>query len=251
MMSSWNLGKKLVSCFLVVAFLAAVIGFVGIVRLRKMQAADEQMYRGSTVPITEVAEILHTFERSRLVLDEIVDASSASQIDELEQQLNSGRDQVSGMLADYEKSITSDEGRALLQQWRDVRAASGESRKHVIELMRAGQKKEAKQWKQEDADPKALQNEELMSKLMQQKAAEAKKLADDNDALASASTFELTIVVLIGAGFAIGLGLWLTRSITGPMQEMTEVARKTAAGDSSQVINYRSGNEIGVLAEST
>jgi methyl-accepting chemotaxis protein len=247
---SWNLGKKLVACFLVVAVLAAVIGLVGILRLRRMQAADEQMYRGSTVPITDVAEILHIFEKSRLLLNDIVDASSASRIDELEQQLNSGRDQASSLLADYEKTITTDEGRALLQQWKDARTASGESRNHVIELARAGRKKEARQWKQNDTDPKALQNEELMSKLVQQKTDEAQKLSRDNAALATSSTVELTIIILIGVGCAIGLGLWLTRKITAPMREMTDVARKTAMGDSSQVINFQSGDEIGVLADS-
>ena len=58
-------------------------------------------------------------------------------------------------------------------------------------------------------------------------------------------------VVMVGAVLsAIALGLVLTRSITRPLGQMTEAARRMAGGDINQTVDYQSANEIGRLADS-
>ncbi|MBM4258893.1 MAG: HAMP domain-containing protein [Deltaproteobacteria bacterium] len=61
----------------------------------------------------------------------------------------------------------------------------------------------------------------------------------------------LMIVVLCGSlGLGVTLPFFFTQSITRPIAEMARAANKLAVGDIDQVITYRSGDEIGMLASS-
>lgn len=50
--------------------------------------------------------------------------------------------------------------------------------------------------------------------------------------------------------FAVGLGLWFSRSITSPMQSMILATQRMAAGDYTALVQTRGAREFGTLAES-
>ena len=56
-------------------------------------------------------------------------------------------------------------------------------------------------------------------------------------------------VCLLGAGLAFGLGLWITRSITGPMRQALDVAQSVAAGDLQVQINARGRDEAAQMLQ--
>jgi methyl-accepting chemotaxis protein len=63
-------------------------------------------------------------------------------------------------------------------------------------------------------------------------------------------TLVSTILAIVGICAAVLLGVLITRSITIPMNQMTKVADQIALGDIDQNIDHKSGDEIGVLADS-
>jgi len=81
--------------------------------------------------------------------------------------------------------------------------------------------------------------------------AEARALNKYNSTLTlvqQQKTFML-ILTAVAVGLAVLLCLLITRSITKPLNEMENAAKKLADGDLSQKIDYESGNELGSLAE--
>ena len=58
----------------------------------------------------------------------------------------------------------------------------------------------------------------------------------------------IALVLLSVAGVAFGLTLLLTRTITGPLEELTSTVRSVGAGDRNRRARLRSRDEIGALA---
>ena len=61
---------------------------------------------------------------------------------------------------------------------------------------------------------------------------------------------EVAIVGFVGAVLALFLTMVVTRSITGPLDSIVLAARGIARGDTRQVVEYRSTDELGELADS-
>ncbi|MGB9597352.1 MAG: methyl-accepting chemotaxis protein, partial [Candidatus Poribacteria bacterium] len=72
------------------------------------------------------------------------------------------------------------------------------------------------------------------------------KEADSADKTATLGIITATILSFV---FAVIIGVLLTISITRPLSKMIDAAEKLAAGDVNQTIEYKSGDEIGILAK--
>lgn len=59
-----KVGTKLVSGFLAVACIAAIIGAIGYFNIHKLDAADTFLYKKCTVPLGQMSDIIQGFERS-------------------------------------------------------------------------------------------------------------------------------------------------------------------------------------------
>jgi methyl-accepting chemotaxis protein len=70
------------------------------------------------------------------------------------------------------------------------------------------------------------------------------KIADADHAATQTFLIALSIIAF---GLALGVGLYLTRSITRPLSEGVTVAGKLAAGDLTMDIEVKQGDETGVL----
>lgn len=70
--------------------------------------------------------------------------------------------------------------------------------------------------------------------------------------LSTAETARTISLAVSGAAIVIGLGLafWLSRSIVGPVKELTSVAERVSMGDLDVTVVRRSNDEIGDLADS-
>ncbi len=62
--------------------------------------------------------------------------------------------------------------------------------------------------------------------------------------------FFITLVALGTVALAILLTVMLSRVLTRPLQELTEVTARMAGGDLTQKVNLTTGDEIGTLAKS-
>src|SRR5665811_4525 len=80
-----------------------------------------------------------------------------------------------------------------------------------------------------------------------------KSLAN-NRVMANQKTFSRATTIMIIAGvvgllLALGLGIILSRSITGPLSQGVEMMQAMALGYSSKRLNMKRRDEIGILAQ--
>ncbi|WP_082616303.1 methyl-accepting chemotaxis protein [Massilia sp. Root418] len=79
-------------------------------------------------------------------------------------------------------------------------------------------------------------------KLMEKSGREAAELY-------AAKRLHILLLAAAACLLAVGFGLWITRSITGPLGEAVRVARTVAGGDLSSEIDVRSQDEVGQLLQ--
>jgi methyl-accepting chemotaxis protein len=77
--SNLRVGTKLITGFLVVAAIAAVIGTMGIIKIRQIDAADTKLYERMTVPLGDLAYMSVSFQRVRINLRDFVELNDAKE----------------------------------------------------------------------------------------------------------------------------------------------------------------------------
>ncbi|WP_043817284.1 methyl-accepting chemotaxis protein [Rubrivivax gelatinosus] len=124
------------------------------------------------------------------------------------------------------------------------------SRDEVYAARQAGEAEKAHDISQNKFQPAAAQFQEAIRALVQMQRdeldAEAAKAADANRAARIALVVFGTCALVVGAALA----LWLTRSITVPLNEAVEVADTIASFDLSRPITPRGEDETGRLLRS-
>ncbi len=149
-----------------------------------------------------------------------------------------------------DKSVKSEKGREILKKITVARAAYVNDLEKFLELLKAEKKEEIVTLQQTgirktQTDYMDAVNEliKFQSDAMTQAGKAADELADSTGRL----IFILGVAAVLGSAL---LGWAITRSITGPTNQMVQGASKMAAGDFNFKLDIHSKDELGVLAES-
>lgn len=123
-------------------------------------------------------------------------------------------------------------------------------RLHILELAAQNKKDEATEIMFKEYQPRLMEFKELMTQVAEITA----EYADENFEN-SAGTYKTAVsILLVIAGLAlaltVGLSVYITKSLTGPIKEIENAAGKMAAGDFSAVLSYNAKDELGSLSES-
>jgi methyl-accepting chemotaxis protein len=240
-MGRWKLSTKMIGGYVVVACVAALIGYVGITKINAIATLDRELFEVNTKPLGEMEEVAVTFVNSRntvrdILIDKyILNATDVGQSIERIAQLNKLREEK---LKEFEKSIHSDDVRKLFDALKVDNGRFDKIVQKIIALAQEGKKDESIQLFKGEAGVIARATDAAVTKLFEMKIQQANKKADQNKS--TASTAVLFSLILTGAGvvLAVGLGIFLTRSISRPIMQVAEglsAGADQVASASSQV----------------
>lgn len=249
MIKDWGLKTKLIGSFSIVAAAAVAIGFTGIVNLYKLNEANDLLYRHSTVPVAQVGEASQLFEQNQSLLRDILHAESSNEQASDTAQMRDNSNRISQILDACKPSILSERVQAAFDELGHARKAYKESRNKVIQLVEAGSREAAWQWMLADTKAKASEEQATMHKLVALELDGAREQYDTGISLMHTAIILTISAMVVGALIAIGLGVWLTGRIVGPLGQMQRVAESIAHGDLRRALDYESKSEIGRLAK--
>jgi methyl-accepting chemotaxis protein WspA len=154
-------------------------------------------------------------------------------------------------MKDLEKTIDTDQGSELLKNAVDARALYIPFEDEFIRLAELNKLDDAKRLFIDKARPEQLKYLAEVYKIIDfQVSRAAKEAATEHEAIIagynSGRTMIITIgvlVTLVSATFAV----WITRSITSPLQRALAVARRVSAGDLTAPLEVHTKDEIGQL----
>ncbi|MBP9211200.1 MAG: methyl-accepting chemotaxis protein [Bacteroidetes bacterium] len=239
-----KIATKLLLAFGVVSAIAVAIGYVGFTASSEIAEASDMMYEKQAAPIGILAQVDNRFQRIRLNTREVLIAKSAEEKTDVIEKIQTYRKEIGEFAEQYEKTIMTDEGRKVFAEFVDARKEYVKDMDQLIVLARANKVDEGMAFLKGDMGKSSRTEQDLIKKMLDQKVELARTAAENNAALASAASTQIITFLVIGVLFAIGLGVFIARSIANPVKE---VVTNIHNADLNSRFNSDRGDEIGDL----
>ncbi|NSW92299.1 MAG: methyl-accepting chemotaxis protein [Firmicutes bacterium] len=242
---------KLISGFLVVAFIALALGIFGVYNIRKIDNLDTKLYETMTVPLGEMAIIVESYQRMRANVKDILLTDDPAKISDYENRIAQRNEEFSKNLKSYEKTLFTEEGRKLTEELFHHKEKYDAIMKDVIRLAKENRREEARLLMYGEAEKIRADMEKTYRRMMEIKVAAAKETAGNNTNTANQAT--TATIAFLSAAFILSvvLGFFIANSITNPVKAAVEHARIMAGGDFTREVPesfLRRRDEMGQLA---
>ena len=214
-----ELRAKMITGFVLVALITAVVGMIALRSMSLMAQADQKLYEDATVPLPELSNIGTSFEKMRVISRDFIAAQgNAERRAGFDNQLNILSVNIDQASAAFEKRGLSPDMRKTFERYKEARKAYMIHLGRIMDLAKAGKDKEAWAILWSD-DYNATVNIGLQSieRMEELKVAQAKEAIVSNEALANASTRQMIVAMVVSLVLAIGGGILLTSFLARPL----------------------------------
>lgn len=250
--NNMTLKGKLLAGFITVAIIAGIIGGFGIYNLKKIEVADTLMYERIAVALGDMALVSTDFQRLRVNARDVIAAATPEDRERYISRIKELRESVGKTAEGVEKTLLTEEGRKLFEEFKKTRTVYGPLMDKVIALAKEGKTIEATALLQGEAGKASRDEQNAIAKLLENKIAKGKMVAEENAASANRATIIMTVMAVLGVIMAIGLGLIIARVVMrqlgGDPKQVGEIANMVAVGDLTGEITLDAGDTISVMA---
>ncbi|MFB9125296.1 methyl-accepting chemotaxis protein [Paraburkholderia dipogonis] len=253
--SNMTLGTKLISAFVLVCLIGAVVSGIGIRNMARINDEGDKVYRFDLVGLSLSQKgYVGVLEAARSLRNAILSSTSGQRAEFLrksEQNLAAARESLDKARPLFE----SEQGKALFadldQAWRDY----DEGFREMATKASAAPLQDHSELAEHlfgDFRAKADKIDRLVNALVNRKQDDAKEAAESNQNLYVASRNLMIALVIFSTLAGVGIGIWLTRSLTRQLGTepaiAADLARSVATGDLSVNIELRSGDTTSLMA---
>ncbi|MFA6900936.1 MAG: methyl-accepting chemotaxis protein [Desulfurivibrionaceae bacterium] len=242
--------KKLLLAFLLVACIAAVIGFIGVRGIKTVDDADTKLYEQMTVPIGQVGEIGIKFQRIRINAREVADPTNTpAGRQKAQETIKQLREEIRELCDSYEKTLFTDAGRKLFETFVEKRKAYNKYNDEITALVAAGKMVEAEAIVKGEMKKAAAEANDALYAMMNSKLKLAKASAENNTEIADNASRTMIGCAVAGVVFAVFLGFILAKGIEGPLKQGMEMLTELSKGHLDQRLRMQRKDEIGQMAK--
>ena len=143
MLNKIKIGPKLLGSYAIVGCLSIVIGIIGISSMREMNHADQKLYDKVTVPMGDFVTLSSAFSQVNIILRDVLRSNNTSDINKKIAEINEVISNAAKSIEDIDKTILTDEGRKVMNDFLEVRKPFKENMDQVIALARSNKIPEA------------------------------------------------------------------------------------------------------------
>ena len=242
-----KIGTKLISAFILIALIAGLIGFIGIRGISTISQESTTMFQKQLVPITNLQEISTAFQRVRVNIRDLMNARTAEEMSRYQQNIKGLSETISKNLETYEKAIMDEEERKLNTAFGETRKVYRPLLDRIAQLAIAGKIAEASVIMLGDARTAAIAEQAAIDKLVDYKIKLATAANVKNIAMTKSAILFSVLFMTMGIILALGLGIFITRTITRPINACVDAANRIAAGDTAVQLDSSRKDETGTL----
>ena len=220
---------------------------VGTTNMASMRAATRKIVEERLVKMSLGSTIAQaSLENERLVRDLIL-LDNEGERDGARQAINQHRDEMKAALTKMEPLVHSEKGKALLAAVTSARDELDAKYPTLYELLK-GDRKRAPDFMAREltpADSALLKAVKEMNAFQTGETDKAAKVDAEDYTVARGFMFGVGGAAML---LAIAIAMWITRSITAPINAAVAVANQMAAGDFDFTLELDRTNEVGALA---
>ena len=243
---------KLITGFIVVALIAALIGIIGLVNINNMANSAEFMYQNQTMPIAQLIKVTEGFQRQRINIRALVDATDRVEMQNVEKTLTELTKMVQDAVDMYQSTLVAGQGQILFDEAMDKRNAFRSVLQQEMDLALQNRDEEARVLMDGKGLEVAREYQASLQALADYKMARAKQLYDDGNKTAQAIKTLVISILIGGVVLALALGIFLSLSISQPLAEAVKLTTYVAEGDLTHEVPetyLKRPDEIGLLAK--
>lgn len=244
---NYNIGARLLAGFAVLGLLVVLQGSMALMNMAQMRTVSADIEQDTIPSLESLAALNLSMMRVRIFTFRLMVAETEQQKIDYQAALDKVSTEVAENQKIYENLISMDEERTVYQQFSSAQQGYFTSQARLLQALDSDNKTEAVR----------ISNEELtghsdkMTKALLQLAQINREHSTQQTALSTenyeTSKIFVILAILVGISVSIFIALWMTRSITAPMNEAVTVAETVASGDLTQKIAVSGGDEASRL----
>ena len=250
MLNNIKLKTKLIGGFLVVTFVCAIAAGLGAYKVKSVDKTYTDGWDSTMSSMSSLSNVLLDAGVVRASLLRLSIAKTPAETRQFIAQLQSSKDEFEKTVEEHNKHIDSPESVAAFSDFKSAKSKYDEVIGQAIVLAQAGRKAELDDLLVSTAVNAAQRVTDTAIKLRDIEDTERQKASATITGDADSAVVAVTTISVLAILFAVVLGIWVSRSIAHPVSAMSQVALDIANGDLGHIIEYHSGDELGILADS-
>ena len=232
-MKNWTIKKRILLGFSTILAMVLGLAITSCLLLHKIRAEANLMNTDALPGATSMAQIKGMVSEIEIKVLRIILAKTADEQKKLEDDVASARADIQKLMADYEKTITQAEDRALFKQMEAKRDAYVASRSRLFELLNTAEREQAEAWAANTVRPAYMAYIEVIDKMLAKDINDAKDSSASSANLANranliTATLSLGVMVL-GITFAVAIVVGVNRALTRVSGSLKEGANQVAS----------------------
>ena len=241
---------KLLYSFLLVALIAAIIGIFGIYGMVRMKDESAELYQRETKVLPNLAAMIKSVQEIQVdTRNTVIWYNNESKVETYESEIKQYTNDFAKDEKIFSSTATNQEEIANLKQAKQLFQTSLKTNaEDIISAAKSGDfdVAQASLSQGEGTSDSIVQ---LYDVCLKNRMNESSSMYQNNVRISNELTVLLLSIVVFGVIISIFLGVIISRSINKPIKELLAVVKEFSNGSLSAHINYKSKNEIGILAD--
>ncbi len=245
---------KLLSAFIFIGIILAGVSIYAMTNLKKVNTIGSDMYIQALKPMENMAVAKNELLELRIAWRDIALADSNADIDTKMEEIKTIRGKVEENITIYTDSYENEspEAQQDAQEFFNKFMSDFESYNSVFDDSVQQVKKDRSSFKKLDAELNGYHSR-LTTYL--DEIWEVDMSISEEEHLKSESMYSVTIktmiaIVILTLAVCIALGLFLSKIIARPLNNMAELMKRVAEGDLTETADIETKDEVGILAQS-
>jgi methyl-accepting chemotaxis protein len=248
-----KIGIRLCLAFVIVGAITAAVGYLGVASLSKIAELSRASYEKETLGIAYLKQANVDVIGVDRAVKNVLLSNTAEEREQYKAQAEAYTGLVNEDLDKAKPLLHTDKSNDLLKQTEQAWKESQDATSQVVALGMKDplvKKRASVEISFGAGRAKSDAVEDLLAQLATDKQDVAKQAQDLTDKTYHNNRMLLIALAFAGVLLGVGFGVFISRSIATPLAQLAAAAKNIALGDVNQKIEYHSGDEVGVLAES-
>ncbi|MFC7462132.1 MCP four helix bundle domain-containing protein, partial [Hydrogenophaga defluvii] len=249
-LSQFRIATKLVAGFIIVALIGAALGLYAIGNMNALNDADTRLYEKETLGISLVKEANIQRYAGVVGLRDALIATNPGDRDGAVKRMEAARAKSLELLAQAKTTLNEPTELAALAKVEAAWKADQEALSGMLKLLPQSEMQPdtpVLQYLRNNVVQPSIALGGAMTELGKMLEDDAKEVSDANTALYENSRNITLLLIVVGVVVGVGLGLVISRSVTGPVHQAVESATRMSQGDMSVPMTAHGQDEVAQL----
>ncbi|PTX99099.1 methyl-accepting chemotaxis protein [Opitutus sp. ER46] len=246
-MKNLSIGKRIIAGFSAVIVITALLAAFCVIRLQQIAERSDAVVRRAMPGLYTISMVSENLREQQATIYRHIIAATEAEIDAVETELRGQSERNTKILADYDKTIVTEENRRKIDEINRARAAYRPIVEEVLAFSRARKNDEAFAACRNKLQPVYLKYTAAVEDALAFNKTRSDEAGADIESAIAAAKVGLIVGLIVALGVGIGIALVITRSITRPIAVAVSAVERVAGGDLTATIDVTSRDEIGQI----